>query len=58
MTQNDFRYRLDRLEERQKENAETSRQITQSVQQNTIRLAELSVLQAGLAKQMEDMKKK
>lgn len=56
MTQNDLRLRLDLLERRQEERAGAAAQQAAAIQQNSIRLAELGVLQTNLAEQMKEIK--
>jgi hypothetical protein len=56
MVLNDLRYRLDRLEERQREAAAAMSEAAQTSQRNAIRLAELGVLQTNVAEQLRDLK--
>ena len=53
---NDLKYRLDRLEEKQKDQAATMAASAQTAQQNAIRLAELGVVQTSLAEQLKEIK--
>ena len=56
MAQNDMRFRLDRLEEKQKELAGASAAAALTAQQNAIRLAELGIIQSNMVEELKEIK--
>lgn len=56
LTQNDLRFRLDRLEEKQKDTSAAMAAASQTAQQNAIRLAELGVIQSNIADELRELK--
>lgn len=56
MTQNDLRFRIDRIEEKQKDQAAATQAASVTAQQNSVRMAEIGIIQANLAEQLKDLK--
>lgn len=52
LTQNELRFRLDRIEEKQKDASASTAEASRVAQQNAIRMAELGVLQNNVVEQL------
>lgn len=57
LTLNEIRFRLDRVEEKQKDTAAAAAASAQIAQQNAIRMAELGVIQGNVVEQLKEIKR-
>ncbi len=58
VTQNELRYRLDRMEEKQRDASEATKQSAMATQQGAIRMAEISTTLTNMAEQLKEIKEK
>jgi hypothetical protein len=56
LTQNELRFRLDRIEERQKEASASTAEAARVAQGNAIRMAELGIIQNNVVEQLREVK--
>ncbi len=56
LTQNELRFRLDRLEEKQKEALATTADAAKTAQGNAIRMAEMGVIQNNVIEQVREIR--
>ncbi len=56
ITQNEIRFRLDRLEERHKETAASTAEASRTAQGNAIRMAEMGIIQNNVVEQLREIK--
>jgi hypothetical protein len=56
ITQNELRFRLDRIEEKQKDASVATAEASRVAQQNAIRMAEMSVIQNNAVEQLREIR--
>ena len=56
ITQNELRFRLDRLEEKQKDASVATAEASRVAQQNAIRMAEMSIIQNNAVEQLREIR--